>query len=231
MFSVSTKARFLLRSLAALMSAALFLYLVWRVGPSKLWENVLRLGWGFTWVIALAGISHCVKTWAWRLTLGNDKDKMPFLQLLGLRLGAEAAGQLGILGQTLGDSIRVSRLSSEIPIANGLASVSLDRGLYFVTGTIVTIAGILAALFTVSLPRALRVYAGFFAIALISFLLVALLAMRKRWPVLSASARIVGRVSSFKNWMGRGIWSSSPSRTGFSISITTHPKHSGPVFL
>jgi uncharacterized protein (TIRG00374 family) len=201
MSKIPPKIAFLLRCLAALMSAGLLSYLVWRVGPNKLWENALNLGWGFTWVIALAGVSHCLKTWAWRLTLGHDKAKMSFLHLLGLRLGAEAAGQLGILGQTLGDSIRVSRLSSEIPTANGLASVSLDRGLYFVTATIVTIAGILAALFTVSVPHALRVYAGFFAIALIAFLLVALLAMRKRWPVLSASARVVGRVSSFKHWM------------------------------
>jgi phosphatidylglycerophosphate synthase len=201
MSSVPPKARFFLRFLAALMSAALLSYLVWRVGPTKLWDNVLKLGWGFTLIIALSGVSHCLKTWAWRLTLGNDKAKMLFLHLLGLRLGAEAAGQLGILGQTLGDSMRVSRLSSEIPIANGLASVSLDRGLYFVTGTMVAIVGILAALFTVSVPHDLRLYAGLFVIALVAFLLVALLAMRKRWPVLSASARILGRVSSFKGWM------------------------------
>jgi phosphatidylglycerophosphate synthase len=201
MFSIPPKARLPLRLLVVLTSAGLFAYLIWRVGPGKLWKNALTLGWGFTWVIALAAISHLAKAWAWRLTLGNDKHKMSFPRMLGLRLGAEAAGQLGMVGQTFGDSIRVSRLSSEIPIANGLASVSLDRGLYFVTGTMITIAGILGALPVVSLSHDLRLYAGLFVLTLITFLLMALLAMRKRWPVFSGGARIIGRVPSFKNWM------------------------------
>jgi phosphatidylglycerophosphate synthase len=200
-FRIPPKARLPLRLFAIAMSAGLFAYLIWRAGPSKLWENLVTLGWGFTMVIALAGVSHVARTWAWRLTLGDDRYKISFPRMLGLRLGAEAAGQLGIVGQTFGDSIRVSRMSTEIPIASGLASVTLDRGLYVVTGTLTTIAGILAALPVVSLSHALRLYASVFVLTLITFLLVTLLAVRKRWPVLSWSARIIGRVPSFKNWM------------------------------
>jgi phosphatidylglycerophosphate synthase len=200
-FRIPPKARLPLRLLAVLMSAGLFAYLVWQVGPAKLWENVATLGWGFTLVLALAGVSHVARTRAWQLTLGDDKHKISFPRMLGLRLGAEAAGQLGILGQTFGDSIRVSRLSAEMPIASGLASVTLDRGLYIVTGTMITIAGILAALPVLSISHALRLYAGLFVLTLITFLLLTLLAVRKRWPVISGSARIIGRVPSFKNWM------------------------------
>ncbi len=203
MFRIPPKARLPLRILAISLSAGLFVYLVWRAGPSKLWENVVTLGWGFTWVIVLAGISHLAKTWAWRLTLGDDKHKISFSRLLGLRLGAEAAGQLGIVGQTFGDSVRVSRLGSEIPIASGLASVSLDRGLYFVTGTLTIVVGILAAMPLMSHSHALRLYAGLFALALIGFLVLTILAVRKRWPVLSGSARVIGRVSSLKNWVDK----------------------------
>ena len=64
-----------------------------------------------------------------------------------------------------------------------------------------TIAGILAALPLVALSHALRLYASLFAFALIVFLILTLLAVRKRWPVLSWSARIIGRVPSLKNWM------------------------------
>jgi hypothetical protein len=181
----------------------LFAYLVWRAGPSKLWENIVTLGWGFTLVIALAGISHLAKTWAWRLTLGDDQHKISFPRMLGLRLGAEAAGQLGIVGQTFGDSIRVSRMGPAIPTPNSLASVTLDRGLYFVTGIMITIAGILAALPVVSLSHTLRLYMDLFVFALITFLLLTVLAVRNRWPVLSGSARIIGRVPSLKNWIDK----------------------------
>jgi phosphatidylglycerophosphate synthase len=174
---------------------------VWHAGPAKLWQDVVRLGWGFTLVIAMAGISHLAKTRAWQLTLGKDQHRISFPRLVGLRLGAEAAGQLGILGQTFGDSIRVSHLSREIQIANSLASVTLDRGLYLVTGIVVIIAGILAALQMLSLSHALRIYAGLFVFGSTAFLSLTLMMLRKRWPLLSCSARIIGRIPFLKRWI------------------------------
>jgi len=201
MLRIPPKARLPLRVFAASISAVLFAYLVWRAGPSKLWQNVVKLGWGFIWVLALTGVSHITRAWAWRLILGDHKYKVPFPRLLGLRLGAEAAGQLGIVGQTFGDSIRVSRLSPEIPRANGLASVTLDRGLYIATGTIVLIAGLVAALAVLSHSSVLRLYTGLAIFVLIAFLLTTLLAVRKRWPVISGSARFFARVPFLKNWI------------------------------
>src|ERR1700751_4283001 len=171
MLKVLPKAGRPLRILATLMSSVLFAYLIWQAGPSRLWENVGKLGWGLIWVLALAGVSHVVRAWAWRLTLDDHKHKTSFPRLLGLRLGAEAAGQLGFVGQTFGDSIRGSQLSSEIPIANCLASVTLDRGLYTVTGMLVLTAGLVEALPLLSQFHALRFYATLFVLALISFLL------------------------------------------------------------
>ncbi len=201
MFRIPEKAQLPLRVLAISMGALLFAYLVWRAGPAKLRENIVTLGWGFTWVIALTGISHVARTWAWRITLGDHREKISFPRLFGLRLGAEAAGQLGILGQTFGDSFRVSQLNSQMPMATGLASVTLDRGLYIVTSIMVTIAGILAALCMLSLSHALRLYAAVFAFTLIAVLLLVLIAARNRWPVFSGSARVIGRIPSLKNWI------------------------------
>ena len=201
MLRIPSKAQLPLRLIAIAVSAGFFSYLIWRTGPSKLWKSLSELGLGIILVIALAGVSHLARTWGWGLTLGDDKHKIPFSRLVGLRLGAEAAGQLGILGQTLGDSVRVSRMGAEIPVASGLASVTLDRGLYVVTVIVTTTAGILAALPLVALSHALRLYASLFAFALIAFLMVTLFAVRKRWPVLSRSARILSRVPFLKNWM------------------------------
>src|SRR5260370_19883667 len=195
------KARHLLRILVGLGGFVLFGDLIGEAGPRKLLENVVKLGWGFMWVLALAGVSHVARAWAWRLTLDDHKHKTSFLRLLGLRLGAEAAGQLGFIGQTFGDSIRVSQLSPEIPIANGLASVTLDRGVYLLTLIIVLIAGLVAAVPLLSHSHALRFYATLFVLSLIFFLLVTLLAVRNRWPVISRSARLLARAPFLKRWM------------------------------
>ena len=201
MLRISPAARLPLRILAAFMGAVLFGYLIWQAGPGRLWENAVKLGWGFIWVLAAAGISHVFKTWAWRLTLDDHKHRVSFPRLLGLRLGAEAAGQLGIVGQTLGDSVRVARLSPDIPKANGLASVTLDRGLYLATGIIVLLAGLVGALPELSHSRTLRLYASLFAVALSIFLLLTLLAVRKRWPVISKGAQFFAKLQFLKKWI------------------------------
>jgi len=206
MSKILSLARPALRLLAALASVALLGYLVWHAGPAVLLQNLIRLGWGFTVVIALAGISHLVRTWAWQLTLGEHQHKISFPNLVGLRLGAEAAGQLGILGQTFGDSVRVSHLSRQIQMTHCLASVTLDRGLYLVSGIVVTIAGLLAALPLLSLSHALHFYAGLFIVGSIAFLLFDLLAMRKRSPLLSQGARLLARIPSLKNWIDQRFY-------------------------
>jgi uncharacterized protein (TIRG00374 family) len=177
------------------------MYLVWHAGPVALWRDLIKLGWGFSLVIVLAGVSHLAKTWAWQLALGKERQKIAFPRLVGLRLGAEAAGQLGILGQTFGDSIRVSHLSREIEMGNSLASVTLDRGLYLVTGIIIAIAGLLAALPRISRSHAVHFYAELFVLASTTFLLLTLVALRMRWPLLTGSARLLHRVPHLKKWV------------------------------
>jgi phosphatidylglycerophosphate synthase len=198
LLSVPPRVRPALRLLAVTAGAGLIGCLIWRAGPANLWQELVKLGWGFALVIALSGVAHLVKTWAWQLTLGKERNKVSFLRLTALRLGAEAAGQLGIVGQTFGDSVRVAQLRDEISKANCVASVTLDRGLYLVTGTIVAIAGILAALPALSHSHALRFYAELFIVGAIVFLIFTLLAVRKRWPLMSGSARLIGRVSRLK---------------------------------
>ena len=201
MLRISPSARLPLRIFAGLMSAVLFGYLIWQAGPGRLWENAVKLGWGFIWVLAAAGISHVFKTWAWRLTLDDHKHKVSFLRLLGLRLGAEAAGQLGIVGQTFGDSVRVACLSRDVPRTNGLASVTLDRGLYLATGILVLLAGLVGALPVLSHSHTLRLYTSLFALTLSAFLLWTLLAVRKRWQVISKSALFLAHVPFLKKWI------------------------------
>ena len=101
MLRIPPTARLPLRILAGLMSAALFGYLIWQAGPSKLWENVLKLGWGFVWVLALAGISHVVKTWAWRLTLDDHKIRFLFYGCWDCGLERKQLGNSGLLDKRL----------------------------------------------------------------------------------------------------------------------------------
>lgn len=205
MFEARSNVRPALRILVIAVGAGLFACLAWRAGPANLWQDLGKLGWGFILVIALAGISHLAKTRAWQMTLGNDQHRISFPRLLGLRLGADAAGQLGILGQTFGDAIRVTQLRCATQMSKSLASVTLDRGFLLVTGVVVAIVGILAALPMLWIYPIFRIYGELFVFGSTAFLLLILMTITKRWPLLSRSTRSIGRIPFLKGWVDQRI--------------------------
>jgi len=69
----------------------------------------------------------------------------------------------------------------------------------------VSIAGIVAALLIVSLTHALRLYAMLFAVILISLLFGVALAILKRWPILSRSARALCRWRWMSDRVGNAL--------------------------
>jgi len=182
--------------------AALLVYLVVHAGPRALLENAKALGWGLLVVIALGGLSHAVKAWAWRLTLPSEAQ-YPFLRMFGLRLVSEAMGQLGVPGVVAGEATRVSLLGSEVPLASRILSVTLDRGLFIACGTIVMVCGITLGLVVLSLSNAMRIYSAIFAITFLGVLVALLLAFSKGWPLLSAPASALARIP----WIGRWVQS------------------------
>ena len=199
MFRPGRRTRFALRTLAAAFGTVLLAYLIRRVGLQKIVETVSSLGWGLALIIALGGASHVVKAWAWRLTLTEWKDGVSFMRLLQLRLASEAVGQVGALGQLFGEGLRISRLSTKIPVDGRISSVTLDRALFIVTGAVVSVVGMVTALLVVSLSHAMRLYTFLVGATLISLLVIVGLAIIRRWPVLSGSAKALGRLTYFRD--------------------------------
>jgi phosphatidylglycerophosphate synthase len=191
--------RLALRTLTAVVGLGLLIYLIRRVGSDNLLANVATLGWGLALIIALGGVSHLVRAWAWRMTLSGWRGKISLLRMLQVRMASEAAGQVGILGHLFGDGLRISAFDESIPIDNRISSVILDRALFIAAGTIVSGVGILAALFVLSLTHALQLYAAIFAVMLISLLFLLTLAVLKRWRFLSRPAQYLGQLQRFKD--------------------------------
>src|SRR5579862_1007119 len=192
-----------LRLLAGVLGVVLLTHLVRRAGPAKLLESISSLGWGLGLVVALGGVAHLVKTWAWRFTLLDEKREASFARMLGLRLASEAVGQFGVIGQAFGETLRVALLSSTMPLASGITSVALDRALFILSAAAVSALGLIAVLVVLPLPGAFSLYAGLFAFTLLGIILVTATGLRKRWAMLSGTAETLGRVRYFSGWIER----------------------------
>jgi uncharacterized protein (TIRG00374 family) len=190
-----------LHYLAAVLGIALLVVLVLRMGTATVIHQVRTIGWGFVLILVLGGVGHLIKTWAWRLTFGCEIGKVSFARTFGLRLVSEAIAILGLPGQVIGEAARVSLLGSDVPIANSISSVTLDRGLYILTSAIVTVTGMIAALLLVPLSRTWRLYVLLFAFGAAALLVASMVAIQKRWPVFSGTARAIGRLTWIKGWL------------------------------
>jgi phosphatidylglycerophosphate synthase len=195
MYKSATMKQNAFRAAVAVSGIALLACLISKVGPARLLDNISTLGWGLVAIIALGGVAHLVKTWAWRLTLTDCRGHVSFTRMLQLRLASEAAGQAGALGLMLGEGLRVSALGAKIPIHSRISSVTLDRAMFIASGAIVSIVGAIAALLLMPLTHALRFYAVLFTGIFLSLLFIVALAMLNRWPFVSRSARVFCRLT------------------------------------
>lgn len=200
MFRSRPETRVFLRSVFGAIGTALLVYLVVHAGPRALLDNAKMIGWGLTLVIALGGLSHLIKAWAWRLTLPSEAH-CPLSRMFGLRLVSEAIGQLGFPGVVAGEATRVTLLGSEIPLASRILSVTFDRGLFIVCGATVAVCGIMAGLLLLSLSNALRVYTALFAFGFLGIVFAVAIAVSKGWPLLSGPARALRRVPWVGGWV------------------------------
>jgi phosphatidylglycerophosphate synthase len=189
------------RLAAALIGLLLLAHLVRRAGPAQLWQGIASVGWGLVPVIVLAGLSQAVRTWAWRLTLIGTRRRPSFGRMFGLRLASEAAGQIGVFGQVFGDTWRVAGLGADLPIATRITSVALDRALYTLSSTIVTIAGVVALAFVLPLHGKIALYAKVFAVVLVAMVSLAVIAVRRRWRLISGPAAALERIGRIRPWV------------------------------
>jgi len=191
-----------LRYLVPALGILLLAWLVHRTGTASVLQGTKTIGfWGFSLVLLLGGLSHLIKSWSWRLSFQCDLRTVSFARTLGLRLISEAIAILGLPGQVLGEATRVSFLGTDVPMANSISSVTLDRGLYTATSAIVSFAGMIAALFLLSLSHKWRVYALLFALGSAAVLTVCRVAIGKRWQVFSGVARAIARLGWNRTWM------------------------------
>ena len=189
------------RLAAALIGLLLLAYLVRRAGPAQLLEGIVSIGWGLVVVIALAGVLQIVRTWAWRLTLLDARHRPSFVRMLALRLGSEAASQIGVFGQVCGDTWRIAGLGAELPLATRITSVALDRTLFTLSSTVVTIAGVASVAFLLPLSGKVTLYANIFVAATVGTVFLCVIAVRRRWAVLSGPAGALGRLGTIGRWV------------------------------
>lgn len=155
--------------------------------------TISRLGSALPLVLAISGIWHLARTWAWAACFPKPLP-VSFGYLARVRLAAEAFSYVTVRG-VAGEPLKVMMLAGRIDPEMATAAVALERLSYMVVTS--AIVGVCAVAAVVGLPLApawFRVFRAFAIVAGVIVISVGLVVMG-RGAGLDATVRFLHRVS------------------------------------
>ncbi len=174
-----------LQIIAFLLGLALLIFVINQVGVQPIFDALLRIGFGFFYVLAISGLRHVFRTIAMRAAVPTEHRRISFMQAFAARLGGEAISFLTFTGPLLGEATKVALLRKRVPLTYGVPALVVDNLLYNLSVVLFILSGACVMLLTYQLPPA--VYYVLIGIAVVAALglLAAVLAAKRRIMLLS----------------------------------------------
>ncbi len=164
-----------LQSLAFLLGFGLLIYVINRVGLQPIFDALLRVGFGFFFVLAISGARHFLRAIAMRAAVPAEHRRLSLMQAFTARLGGEAISFLTFTGPLLGEATKVALLRKRVPLTYGVPALVVDNLLYNLSVGFFILSGACVMLFTYHLPS--LVYYVLVGIAVAAFLGIAVTAL------------------------------------------------------
>jgi uncharacterized protein (TIRG00374 family) len=156
--------------------AVLLILLIQKIGIATILYNIQALGWRFAPILCISGMGYTFYTIAWMLFLNRLSDGIGFFELFRIKISGEAINTLTPANFIGGDPMRIYLLKKNFPLAEGAASVVVDRTLQSVAILVTVLLGIIVAFLkfdelsaniTYGVPIVLVVACGFMGFLLV----------------------------------------------------------------
>lgn len=160
-----------LQAIAFLLGLGLLVYVINRVGLQPLFDALLRIGFGFVFLLGISGLRHVFRTIAMSAAVPREHRRFNFFQAFAARLGGEAISFLTFTGPLLGEATKVALLRKRVPLTYGVPALVVDNLLYNLSVVFFILSGATVMLFTYNLPP--LVYYSLIVIAMVAALGIA----------------------------------------------------------
>jgi hypothetical protein len=188
--------------LTTLAGLALFVWLIWYVGPGEIWAGFRQIGWGLAIIIAIAGARFGVRAAAWQQCL-EPPHELRFREAFSAVLSGDALGNITPLGPIVGEPAKAAFVRGRIPIGAALTALAIENVFYTLSVAAMIAAGAIALLLRTDVATALR-QAGELAIAAVFGLYLATLwTLWRRPAVLSTGVAALARLTASSSLRAR----------------------------
>jgi putative ABC transport system permease protein len=150
--STSRRSFFWLQTIAFLLGLGLLVFVIKKVGLQPLFDALIKIGFGFFFVLAISGMRHILRTIAMSLAVPAEHRRFNFFQAFAARLGGEAISFLTFTGPLLGEATKVALLRKRVPLTYGVPALVVDNLIYNLSVVFFILSGACVMLFTYHLP-------------------------------------------------------------------------------
>lgn len=149
--------------LTAAAGTALFVWLVWSVGPGEIWNGFRQIGWGLGWILALGGLRFAARAAAWSLCI-EPPHRLRFAEAFNAVVCGDALGNATPLGPFVGEPAKIACVRGRVPVAVALTALAIENVIYSLSVAAMIAAGAIAVLFVgrtgttggIDMPQGLR---------------------------------------------------------------------------
>jgi uncharacterized protein (TIRG00374 family) len=166
-------------------------YLLHRLGVRTIWEALRALSWRLPIVLLLSSsVAAVLDTLGWRLLLPDHH--LPLTRLLRARLAGEALNLATPTASVGGEPLKAYLLRPQVPLAEGLASVVVDKTTVVAGQVVLLVFGLVLASFL--LPRSSALLTAMQALCAVQIVAVTGFVLVQTLGVFGGGGRLLGRI-------------------------------------
>jgi hypothetical protein len=162
-----------LQLLLLLVGVALFAFVVHKAGLDQIVSGLRSVGWSFLWIFAIELAIDALHSEAWRWCMPGAGEGVSRLNTLLARTAGVAVNVLTPTASVGGEVVKGMLLRRWVPLADGFASVMVDKLTFAIAQALFLCVGIIAVLAGLSLSGTERAAAvaglGIWIVAVIAF--------------------------------------------------------------
>ncbi len=170
----------------ALAGLLLFAYLVWSTGPTKIANDLKKLGAGFLLVLAISSIRYIVRTLAWTLCFTGE-HRLRFRDAFRAYVVGDAMGNLTPLGIVASEPTKAALVRDRVPLVVAVSALAVQNLFYSLSVALFILSGIVTLLLSFPLKPGLRLMT-LISLGVVCFIiLVGFIIYRSRWSFITAT--------------------------------------------
>ena len=175
----------------AVLGIALFVWLIWTVGPAEIGAGFRQIGWGLAAIVALGGLRFATRAFAWTLAF-DPPARLRFTDAYAAVLSGDTLGNIIPLGPLVSEPAKIAFVRGRTDVAAAITALAVENVFYTLTVAAMIAASTIALLFRFDLPAGWQLTSKVVLAALVALFLLAMWMLWRRPALVSGALRAFG---------------------------------------